>query len=129
MIRTLFIYLLAVVTTIGVAASCSASQPKYHPGGPYYYKSWASYYLPYRPVEEISKQGAEELDRQGYAYYIAFFNEQGLIKSFEKRFKENMEFKVTYDYDNGVLKKEEAIDMNGKVKITSYDKDGKRMNP
>jgi hypothetical protein len=115
--------------TVSMAASCSANQPKYHAGGPYYYKSWASYFLPYRPVDEISRPDAEGLERQGFAYYIAFFDEQGLIKSFEKRYQGKMEFKVTYYYENGILKKEESLDANGKVKITLYDKNGERMKP
>ena len=112
-----------------MAASCSAAPPKYHPGGPYYYKSWASYFLPYRPVDEVTKSEAEELERQGYSYYIAFFNEHGLIKSFEKRYQGKMEFKATFFYENGLLIKEESLVANGKMKHILFDKNGEIIKP
>jgi hypothetical protein len=120
------IYLILLFATI--TTSCSANPPKYHPGGPYYYKGWAHYYLPYRPVDEIASSEAAELELQGYAYYIGFFNEQGQIKSFEKRYHGKMEFKVTYYYENGVLNKEESIDASEKTKVILYDEKGNRVN-
>jgi hypothetical protein len=43
--------------------TCSCSkQPKYRPGGPYYYKSWANYYQPYRPIDEIQIDEGKELE-------------------------------------------------------------------
>lgn len=129
MIKSIPIYLIGLLSVIILSSSCSANQPKYHPGGPYYYKSWANYHLPYRPVDEVSKSGAEELENQGFSYYIAYFDEEGRIKSFEKRYREKMEFNVTYFYENGVLKKEEGLDANGKVKITLYDKNDNRIKP
>jgi hypothetical protein len=127
--KTAFIYLVVLLTAMNMAISC-ASTPKYHPGGPYYYKSWADYFLPYRPVNEISLSEAKELGGQGYAYYIAFFNDIGMIVSFEKQYRGKMEFKATYYYDKGVLRKEEVIDLSGKIiKSTMYDEKGRRINP
>ena len=127
--KPLPICLTALLVTICMAANCSTAPPKYHPGGPYYYKSWASYLLPYRPVDEVTKSEAEELERQGYAYYIAFFNEQGLIKSFEKRYQGKMELKATFFYENGLLIKEESLDANGKMKHILFDKNGEIIKP
>lgn len=55
-------------------------QIKYHPGGPYYYESFANYEIPFHPVDEITIEKAEKLN----SYYIAYFNDEGRIISFEK---------------------------------------------
>jgi hypothetical protein len=118
---------LAALSTL--STSCSESQPKFHPGGPYYYTSWRHYYLPYRPAGEISLSEAEALERRGYAYCVAFFDTEGRIISFEKRYGDTAEFKVTYFYVNGVLRREGVIDTNGLAKFIFYDDKGKRMYP
>lgn len=122
--KTLILILLVTFCVV----SCTSGQPKYHPGGPYFYKSWASYYLPYRPINEITENEAKELEQQGYSFYIAYFNEQGYIKSFEKKYKGNQEFKTDYSYENGILMKEESI-QGGKITTTLYDKNGKIIKP
>jgi len=94
------------------AFSCS-SVSSYPHGGPYYYKSFASYQLPHRPVNELSKEEALELEKNGYAYYIAHFNNSGQIVSFEKIYKGKMEFKFMYFYANGILVKGEKINAGG----------------
>lgn len=115
--------------TLSFVCSCNSSgQPKYHSGGPYFYKSWASYVLPYRPTEEISETEAKDLERQGYAFYIAYFNDDGYIKSFEKRYQGKQEFKTTYFYEKGILKKEESI-QDGKSRTILYDNKGKIIKP
>jgi len=124
MIKHLSVCLIAFLM-IATAGGCSSNQTKYHPGGPYYYISWAHYFSPYRPVNEISKSEADELEHRGYGFYVAFFNEQGRIKSMEKRYQGKIEFKTLCYYDNDVLKKEEVTDANGNVTVTLYDKNGK----
>ena len=111
-----------------LVSGCNSGQPKYHPGGPYFYKSWASYYLPYRPTNEITETEAKDLEQQGYSFYIAYFNEQGYIKSFEKRHKGNRVFKTDYFYEDGLLLKQESI-QDGKITTILYDKNGKIIKP
>lgn len=121
---------LALLISLSVlSAGCRESPPEYRPGGPYYYKSWINYHLPYQPAGEISLSEAQALERKGYAYCIAFFDEQGRILSFEKTYQSAVEFKVTYFYVDGVLRREGVIDSNGLVKFTFYDEKGKRMYP
>lgn len=110
---------------IFVCQGCSYVQPKYHPGGPYYYKSWASYKLPYRPIDEISYKEAKQIEASGYAYYEAFFNEDGFIITFKKYYHEKLDFAVSYYYEKGILVKSEGIDFEGKKQILYFDKKGK----
>jgi len=121
---------LLIVGAILSTLTCSCSkQQKYHPGGPYYYKSWANYYQPYRPIGEIQIDEAKELEGKGYAYYIAFFDGNGFISSFEKRYQGKISFKITYSYEEGVIRKEGVIDENGTAKTFFYDRDGNKIIP
>ncbi|HEY6011645.1 MAG TPA: hypothetical protein VIX18_09250 [Nitrospirota bacterium] len=126
---SLIVCLAWLISLSTLSLGCSESPPQYRPGGPYYYKSWINYYLPYRPAGEISLSEAEALERRGYAYCVAFFDTQGRIISFEKKYGSTVEFKVTYFYVNGVLRREGIIDANGLAKFTFYDEKGKRMHP
>jgi hypothetical protein len=79
--------------------------PYYHPGGPYYYKTWASYSIPYRPIDEISFANAKKLEKEGYAYYEAYFNNDGMIIKFIKHVKGTIAYQDEYIYENKKLKK------------------------
>lgn len=106
LISSLVIVFLGLVT-VGflIFSHYHTMQPQYHPGGPYYYKSFASYVLPMRPVGEISEQEAKELEKNGFSYYEAYFNQEGFITRFVKHFGGKILFEEEYIYDeNGILK-------------------------
>ena len=63
-----------------------------------YFKSWASYELPIRPVDEISKKEAEELSKQ-YAYYEARYDSAGKLTSFKKHLNSEIIREIEYFYD------------------------------
>lgn len=106
---------------------CNIQQPKYHSGGPYYYKSFANYYIPFRPVSEISFEEAKQLEKDGYAYFEAYFNDKGYITMFIKHYGTACPFEDKYYYkDDGSILREMSksdgtrisgmIDKNGRFK-------------
>ena len=104
--------LLAIIATCVLVCGCK-SQRAYHPGGPYYYKSWVSYELPHSPVGELTLQETRALEEDGRAYYVAFFNDDGRIKSFEKRIDDKTVWKTVYRYKKGKLEQSETVRANG----------------
>lgn len=89
-----------VMTTLfaGFLAGCSTTQHGNRTGGPYYYKH-AITKQGYHPNEEITKTEAENLARNGYAYYIAYFNPSGKPNRLLKVYKEKTVFDQEIKYD------------------------------
>ena len=91
-----------------------------------YYGSFAGYDIPLKPIEKIDKK--EALDRK--TYYIAFFNNKGLIIRFEKYFNGSLFFQHNYKYhDSGKIKENKIIDADGVIKINSFDLNGEPLKP
>lgn len=89
----------------GVYLAHSPIQPRYHPGGPYYYSTFVGYWLPHRPSGEMSK---DEVDKYTYAYYETYFNEKGLITKLIKHLnddanRDDIQYVFEYKYENGKL--------------------------
>lgn len=104
-----------------MVSSCHA-QDKYHPGGPYYYESFSGYDIPFRPVGELTPEKAKSRE----TYYIAYFNNDGKIISFEKYLNGKKEFGDQYIYkSDGVLERRELSKASGEVTIQYFDKNGK----
>lgn len=81
---------------MSIYISLSPIQPRYHPGGPYYYSSYVGYWIPHRPSGEMSK---EEAEKSGYSYYEAYFNDRGLITKLIKHQKDGEpEYQYEYNY-------------------------------
>lgn len=114
-----------ILFAIVLISSCSGGPPKHSPGGPYYFKGWAHYFYPFIPTHEITVDEAKQLEQQHYGYYIAFFNEDGRIKSFEAKYEGKTKFKTDYSYSNGLITKEETV-ANGKKSVIYYDNKGNR---
>jgi hypothetical protein len=112
-----------------LSQGCNEGHPKYHPGGPYYYKSYAHYLLPYRPVDEISVEEVKKAEEQSFAYYEAHFNNEGYITNFKKHYRGKAEFEVRYYYENGILRKSESLDSKGQIKTDTYDAKGEIIKP
>jgi hypothetical protein len=93
--------------------SCKSNKT-YHPGGPYYYKYSIANYTPLRPNGEITKIEADQLARDGYAYYIAYFNDNGRLTQIQKLFNSKVQRTVKLSYRDGILYKSVTIDQEGK---------------
>jgi len=115
---------LIVCLLVFLSSGCTTTQPKYHAGGPYYYKCWAGNRIPFRPVDEITVEETELIEINGYPYYEAHFNKDGYIVSFKKRNQGKVEWVDKYYYKNGVFQKRELEELDGKVTIEYYDKEG-----
>ena len=88
-------------------------------GGPYFYESFSTYHIPFRPVNEISQ--SEAVSRP--AYCVAYFDNSGKIVSFEKYLKGEQVFIDKYFYDaDGFLKRREGKNRDGELKVHYYEK-------
>ena len=52
-------------------------------GGPYYYTSFSKFHIPRRPTGRISLERARTLQRCGYGYFEAYFDDFGRIVVFK----------------------------------------------
>lgn len=111
-----FILTIVCISLIGCNKDYS-----YHPGEPYYYKSDIVNYQPFQPSDEITKEEAEQLYRDGYAYYIAYFNSDGNPTIIEKHYHGKIDRKSELFYENGKLFKTITTDSEGKQKINYYN--------
>ena len=111
MIKLLVISILILLSSFG-STGCSCYKT-YHPGGPYYYAIGISYFIPDRPTHEITKAEALEGESRGESYYIAFFNNDGFIKSLEERIGGKRTFKREYFYEKKRLARLEKTDSKG----------------
>jgi len=98
--------IIVVKFTLGPFSSLSSEELVTHkPGGPYYYQSYANdARKPFQPIEELTKQQVEELKERGYAYYEAYYNNDGHITKFIKYYNDQIMFQEEYTYDGGELK-------------------------
>jgi hypothetical protein len=111
--------LIILVSIAGVNIFCKAKT--YPSGGPYYFKSWQSYQIPFKPVGMITLEEGKKLD----AYYEAFFDDDGKTLSFAKYLYGKFKFKVTYSYrQNGVLEESSIEDSLGKITLQKFDTKG-----
>jgi hypothetical protein len=113
------IYILIIIAIIaGVNMFCKAKNPS---GGPYYFKSWESYQIPFKPIGMIPLEEAKKLD----AYYEAYFDNNGKVLSFAKYLYGKLKYKVTYSYrQNGVLEGASTADSLGKITLDKFDTKG-----
>lgn len=94
----------------------------YHSGGPYYYKSDVVNYQPFRPNDEITKEDAEQLSKDGCAYYIAYFNNDGKPTVIEKYYQGKIDRKSELFYGNSKLFKVITTNSKGKQRTNYYNK-------
>lgn len=103
-----------------LCSSCSA-EARYHPGGPYYYGSFADYKIPFQPIEELTQEKAKLRE----SYYVAYFDGDGRIVSFTKYFKGKKEFHDGYTYSSGgLLERREITKYTGEVTIQYFNNKG-----
>ena len=101
-------------------------QPPKKTGGPYYYKSWATYQVPFKPVGEVAADKIKTM----HAYYEAYFNDKGAIEKFTKYLYGNRDFYVTYTYrPDGSLESGIGVNRDGKKNVQHFDSKGKLIIP
>lgn len=107
---------------LALPTSCFSSESLLT-GGPHYFKSFAGYTIPYRPISPIKEDDAKSLQ----TYYIAFYNDNGQITEFSKYFKGKLVFKDVYTYDDmGKLHKRILTNTATKKEtIGFFDENGK----
>jgi len=59
-----------------ILSGCDLTGHSHQPGVPYYFESGVTY-QGFRPTGEITEPEANKLASSGYAYYIAYFNQEG----------------------------------------------------
>ena len=92
-----------------------------------YFRTWASYELPFRPVGEISKEEAKELSEK-YAYYEARYDATGKLVRLLKHFNGTTVNRVEYFYDSDdyivKCKSTNPSDLNSGVTEWHFNKSG-----
>jgi hypothetical protein len=99
---------------IGLAWS-GVFKPRYAEGT-HYFKGSSLWSAPIALQSPISEAEAQEMEREGRAYYIGRFGASGKPLSVEKRYQRKIFFKVNYVYENGRLVRQEAVDEDGPLK-------------
>jgi len=103
---------------------CEEPPPKYPSGGPYFYRSYNGYYLPFRPTEEITFGQLQEIEEQGGAYCIAYFDRDGRITKFMKYDNGKLEFEDRYYYEERIIRRE-LTRADGSNTFGIIDKEGR----
>ncbi len=95
--------------------------------GIYYFESWATYHIPFKPTDEITKEQAMSPDNK-YAYYVGYY-EKGVLMIFEKHFNNLIEWRDVYTYwpNTKILQKREMFHFEPDVlpyQIQNFDEKG-----
>lgn len=115
------IYLLVVllILILLITYKCT-SKARYHPGGPYYYRSFSNYDVPIKLTQEIPYK---EAISEG-SYFIAYFNNNGDVESYSVFVNGKLRATTKYYYNPDMtLKRADNYDDNNKLGNTiNYDK-------
>ncbi len=95
--------------------------------GIYYFESWAGYYVPLNPTNEITKEQAEATESK-YAYYIGHY-EKGLLMVFEQYIDKKIQWRDIYTYwpNTKILQKREMFHFDPTVepyRVQNFDQKG-----
>lgn len=102
-----------------LVAGCDSNKG-YVAGRAYYFRSDIANYQSNRPNGEISKEEVEEYKRDGYAYYVVYFNDDQLPTSIEKHFQGKIVRKTDLFYQAKKLVKEVVTNESGKKTMTNH---------
>lgn len=109
-----FVIVMCMIMSIGCKKNYN-----HKPGGPYYFK-WNVSYKGFYPTGEITKDEVKILIEDGYAYTIAFFNNDGKPEIMKKYHKGEMVKKIELYYKDKKLSKVIIIDKEGNKTINNY---------
>lgn len=113
---------MAIVLACIVLAACR-ERCQHAPGGPYYFES-AVDYSGWCPKREISKAQANELAKDGYAYYVATYDANGNPTNIDKIYQGRTEAHIELLYRQKVLREVRIVKKEG-VRIHQFDERGK----
>jgi len=71
-----------------------------------YFGSFASYELPIRPVDPLSEEETKALEKDGYAFYEAKYDDSGKLQMLRKHYHGKIESQWDYTYtERGEIEK------------------------
>jgi hypothetical protein len=86
-----------------------------------YFAGWDGYTLPIRLTKLITKEEAEAIAAQGYAYMIGYFDDEGRLVRDVKMLKGEVFFQHLYMYyPSGKLRRVTVTNPDGVVKTREY---------
>ena len=92
-------------------------------GGPYYYTAFSKFHIPFRPTGRISLERARTLERCGYGYFEAYYDDSGrivLLRSLSKDREALWTDRYFYRPDSTPYKRVMEMD-DGSVRIHFFD--------
>ncbi|MBP7087716.1 MAG: hypothetical protein KBB01_00310 [Candidatus Omnitrophica bacterium] len=117
------IILSAIVLLILLTNGCQEPAPKYPSGGPYFYHYCNKYYLPFRPLDEITYDQMLQIQEQSGSYYVAYFDKEGRIAKLSYYDNGKFEFEDRYYYQDNIIRRELTYS-NGRNSFGVIDKKG-----
>ncbi len=122
-----FQYLLLLLICVSLIISCNQKSKKV--GGPYYYESFASYQVPFKPIREISLASAKSREKE-YAYIEAYFDTNGSIVKFTKYYLGKVDFSVSYtNRPDGSVESAKFVKSDGEIELQQFDSKGELIIP
>jgi hypothetical protein len=87
-----------------------------------YYRGWTSYRHPIYLENKITKEEADAVAAEGFAYLIGYFDADGKPTRVVKMLRGSVFFEFVYAYHpSGKLKRVEATNTRGVVTVREYD--------
>jgi len=106
-----------------LSMGCQESPIKYPAGGPYFYRYCNKYYLPFRPLDEITYDQMLQIQEQSGSYYVAYFDKEGRITKLIYHDNGKFEFEDRYYYQDNIIRRE-LNRSNGENSFGIIDKKG-----
>ena len=118
-------WLFKLTWLISLCFSCTMKRTtEIERNGIHYFKSWATYEIPFRPIDEISQENALKLK----SYYIGYYTNNILLK-FEKYLDNQLHWQDLYIYwpNTKILQKREMHHFDPTAvpyRVQNFDKKG-----
>ena len=113
--------------SLGSVCHIDASAPAYRVGGPYYFGSLATYFIPLRPTEPLSPAQMVEGEKKGEPIWIAYFDNRHRITTIEHRLGGAID-RTSYEYFSDHFT-QRLVDPDGHTSTSSYTLDGRLLDP
>ncbi len=90
-----------------------------------WYSSWGGYWHPVMLYDRITKEKADEIAAEGYAYMIGEYDEEGQLVRVTKILKGEVFFEYSYSYHGNGRLKTARVARGGHVTVLEYDERGR----